>query len=101
MSIANRRSNGRISRPYRISVCMATLGGNMLTATWRSVFPIFLFVAICLPNGVLTDSTLAAPLTPWKLLSQTSSFSAWREEHHGWKIVGAVTYDRFDQTAGF
>ncbi len=54
---------------------------------------ICLLVAIALSNGIPTNLVQSEPPATWTSLSTTPSFAAWREDHHGWKIVGDVTLD--------
>jgi hypothetical protein len=48
-------------------------------------------IAIALSISVPTGLLWAEPPTTWTPLSRPSSFSAWREDHHGWKIIGGVS----------
>jgi hypothetical protein len=68
-------------------------------------FRIRLLVAVVLSNGIPTSLVSAASPATWVSLSSSSSFSAWREDHHGWKIVGDVKLNsddasRFDEKPG-
>jgi len=47
-------------------------------------------VIVVLSGGVADGLLGAEPASLWTPLIQPRSFAAWREDHHGWKLVGDV-----------
>jgi hypothetical protein len=71
----------------------------------RTSFRIRGLIAIALCNSIPTVVLCAEPPTNWTSLSRPSSFAAWRQDHHGWKIVGDVSLNsespkRFNERRG-
>ncbi len=63
----------------------------MPPSSCRASFRIRWLIAIALGNSASTGLLWAEPPTTWTSLSRPSSFATWREDHHGWQIIGDVS----------
>ena len=77
----------------------------MPSSSGRASIRIRWLIAIALSNSVPTGLLWAEPPATWTSLSRPSSFAAWREDHHGWKIIGDVSLNsdspkQFDERQG-
>jgi hypothetical protein len=77
----------------------------MQSSSAGTSFRICLLSAVVLSTGISTGLLWAESPATWTSLSSSSSFAAWRDDHHGWKIVSDVALDsgrprRFIETPG-
>jgi hypothetical protein len=71
----------------------------------RAPFQIRWLIAIALSQSLPTVLLCAEPPTTWTSLSRPSSFAAWRDNQHGWTIIGDVSLNsdsskQFDERKG-
>jgi hypothetical protein len=77
----------------------------MQTSSGQASFVIRWLIVIALGNSVPMSLLWAEPPTTWTPLSRSMSFATWREDHHGWRIIGDVSLNsdspkQFDERQG-
>src|SRR5262245_16233189 len=63
----------------------------MPSSSSRAPYRIQSLIVVAFCASVATALVGAEPHSDWTSLSRQSSFTAWRADHHGWKIVGDVS----------
>jgi hypothetical protein len=77
-------------------VSFPATGDDMQSSLNGASFRIPLLAAIAVCIGILTGVLFSMPPMTWTSLSSSTSFEAWREDNHGWKIVGDVSMNSDD-----